>query len=673
MQRLLTFTIVAWLTTTAATAQPKPGTGPASSSAPTLTTPVSLGLTRGTATDLTLTGTNLAGADRVVVEGLDTPFKITLPEKSADEKQLKVRCEVPSSVPIGLYRIRIATPWGISNFRPLCIDTFPEVEDDGKNTKKDAAQRVTLPCVVRGSVTAESADYYRFSVRAGQSLTLDCFARRLGSSLDPVIILHDARTGRELPSLYADDTPGLQADSRIVHTFKSDGEYLIEVRDATYRGGADFVYRLRLSEAPAATLAFPPVVESRKETEVRLVGPSVDGVEPFRVRCLTSSSLIPVRHGQPGWPVSVLGSTVPQLVEQEPNDTLKQAQRVTMPVGISARFAMKSDKDHYVFAAKKGQKILAECQTYELLAPTEVDLRVTDAKGNEVVRSDPQKLAARVEFTASEDGDFTIAAEHLNYLFGPNEIYHLTIRTAQPEWSVTLGTDTVSVPGDGITLIPIIGVTRLHGFNEPIQLAAEPLEGSLTIPPTANPTAAAPLYLAVSASKTASKIPTTVEVAAKNDGKEPSRRALCTEIVRSGMGGITVLPPEWNSRIAVTHIPKAPFRVTSEPKLFVTAGATVKWTVTASRDEKFDAELTVSILGLPANVTAKVKPVAKGEKNVTWDLTADAKAVAGVSDCYLRASAIIDGKERVSIAGPYPLTVLAAKKDEPKKETPKKK
>ena len=64
------------------------------------------------------------------------------------------------------------------------------------------------------------------------------------SSVSRIVVLHDAKTKRELVDLYADDTPGLQGDCRLSHTFKDAGEVLVEVRDTT-RGGSTGLDRRR--------------------------------------------------------------------------------------------------------------------------------------------------------------------------------------------------------------------------------------------------------------------------------------------------------------------------------------------------------------------------------------------------------------------------------------------
>ena len=54
------------------------------------------------------------------------------------------------------------------------------------------------PCVVIGQVSAESSEFFKFTVAAGQRLSFEVLGRRLGSALDPWIKLYDAKSGREL-------------------------------------------------------------------------------------------------------------------------------------------------------------------------------------------------------------------------------------------------------------------------------------------------------------------------------------------------------------------------------------------------------------------------------------------------------------------------------------------
>src|SRR5579883_2418043 len=214
---------------------------------PTLTTPAALGLTAGAPpVEFTFTGTNLADAVAVWTTAPGVTF--TVPPGQTDAGKLKVKAEAKQPAPVGVYQVRVATKYGVSNFRPFCLDALPEVAEKDGNGKKETAQPVPVPCVVTGTAAAEASDFFRIAVRPGQTLTVEAVGRRLGSPLDPVIVLHDAKTGRELPGLYADDTPGLQSDARVTHTYPDAADVLVEIRDSTYRGGPDFGYRLRVGE-----------------------------------------------------------------------------------------------------------------------------------------------------------------------------------------------------------------------------------------------------------------------------------------------------------------------------------------------------------------------------------------------------------------------------------------
>ncbi|HTV67315.1 MAG TPA: hypothetical protein VMF90_02155, partial [Rhizobiaceae bacterium] len=181
---------------------------------------------RGTTLDLTLTGNNLAGP-----AGLRTSFpaKATIPSEGnngKDNSKLLVRLEVPKDAPLGFHSIRLATRRGMSNLRLFCIDDLAQLSEAATNHTPSTAQAVSVPCVVVGKADAETTDYFKFRVMAGQRLSFEILGRRLGSQFDPQLQLLDAN-GRELPGAYSNDAPGLQTDARLTYTFKTAGEYLV--------------------------------------------------------------------------------------------------------------------------------------------------------------------------------------------------------------------------------------------------------------------------------------------------------------------------------------------------------------------------------------------------------------------------------------------------------------
>src|SRR5262245_7567709 len=385
--------------------------------APTLAAPFPFGVQRGTSLELTLTGTNLNDPTAVSVS---FPAKVEIvPEKKdgkelKDPAKLKVKLEVPGDAPVGFHTLRVATKNGISNSRVFCVDELPQVNEADTNRKKESAQAVPVPCVVVGRTDAEASDFFKISVKAGQRVCFEVLGHRLGSPIDPIILLHDAKTGRELPGLYSDDAPGLQTDARISHTFKEAGDYVVEVHDTTHRGGPEFYYRLRIGDFPLALTPFPLALKRGTKAQVSFTGPDIEGVSPIEVAAPTDPS-VPVCYATPrraggaaGWPVPVLLADFDQLAEQEANNDPAKPQRLPVPGGVTGRFLDKGDLDHFVFTAKKGVKYSVIAETYEVGSPAEVYLSLKKVGGAEVGKSNPQQPTARIDYTPDADGDLLI-------------------------------------------------------------------------------------------------------------------------------------------------------------------------------------------------------------------------------------------------------------------------
>ncbi len=648
---------------------------------PMLTTAANLGLKPGTTTELVLTGTNLTD-----VTGIWTSFpaKTTIPEGQKDATKLTVKIDLPGDTPIGLYTYRVATKTNISNTKPLCVDTLPQVVETDKNRIKSTPQTVPNPCIVVGKADVEASDFFRFPVQSGVPVTLEVLGRRLGSPIDPVLLLYDA-TGKELAGIYADDTPGLQSDARITYTPKQSGELIVELRDTTYRGGADFVYRLRIGNFPGVTTAFPLAIERGKKAEINFSGPNAKGLisvsltAPKDPAITTLYATPKTSDGLAGWPVPVMISNVPQLTEQEPNNDIATANTITVPCGISARFTEKNDLDHFRFAAKKGEKFTVTALTYGVNAPTEVLMRILDAKGAELAKSNPQQALTRVDFTAPADGDFIIACEHLNYLAGPSEVYWLQVQPASPDFTITLGLDRIEVPVGGVGLLPITGIAKLNGFNVPIELSvdSESLSGKLTVPAAANLLPATPLYMVVTTKPDAKPGPhiVTLQATAKVDGKDVTRFGQVTEVVKAAFAGLPNPPPELSTQLAVAITPEPPFTLTvtfDTPE--AAPGTTLKGKVVANWTKNFTGGIVdVYSLVLPANVTTRVKRISSGTNEAELELTLAANATLGTNQVIFRGFARYGDKDIAVIAPPVTITVIAAKKkEEPKKDEKKK-
>jgi hypothetical protein len=600
---------------------------------------VPLGAQRGSTIELTLTGTNLAGPT-----GLWTSFpaKVTIPtdkNNGKDNASLRVQVEVSHDAPLGFHTLRLATTRGLSNFRLFCIDDLPQVMEVDTNRSRTTAQAVPVPCVVVGRADAEIADYYKVSVKAGQRLSFEVLGRRLGSALDPQLTLLDPRTGRELPGGHNNDSPGLQADPRLTYTFKDAGDVLVEVRDTMWRGGADFWYRLRIGDFPCATTPIPMAARRGSQVTVSFAGPTVDGVAPIEVSVPTDPSVNTIwlapkgANGLHGWPVPLAVSDLEELVEQEPNNGPGHANRLPVPCGITARFLEHGDVDHFVFAAKKGQRYTIEAQTHELNSPTEVYMTLKDVKGNQLAVSNPA-VAPRMDFIAPADGDVILVVEHLLYASGPSETYRVTVTPFEPSFDLTLGITRFDVPPGAATPVTLF-VTR-HDYVGPINVSVvghPDFSGHATIPmgqPAAPQQPAATLFLSAEPGSQPGPYTVTLRGSATINGKTVIRYVNLHSVVSQKLAGLAYPPGQLLSQVGVAVTEKPPFTLTARldyPE--GTRGQPVPVTILATRAAGFVDEIALTAAGLSPTLAPALKNIPSGQNEVKVVLQPAANAPAG--------------------------------------------
>jgi hypothetical protein len=610
--------------------------------APTLAISGPCGMQRGTKLEILFTGTNLADPTQFWTS---FPARVTIPtdnNNGKDNAKLRVVLEVPKDAPLGYHAVRLATTRGLSNFRLFCIDDLPQVPEVETNRTRATAQSVPVPCVVTGRADAEASDYFKIHVRAGERVSFEILGRRLGSAFDPQLTLYEAQTGRDLPGGHANDSPGLQTDARLTYTFKNAGDYVVEVRDVLYRGGADYCYRLRIGDFPCATTTVPMAARRGSRGSVRFAGPLVDGVPPVEVVAPPEPQTACVWvtpqavNGLSGWPVPLALSDFDELVEQEPNNEPTKANRLPVPCGVTGRFQESADVDQFVFAAKKGQRLVIESQTHEFGSPTEVYLVLRDAKGNQLAASNPA-AASRIDFTPPADGDYFLAVEHLLYSGGPSESYRITVRPYEPGFSLALGLDRFDLPQGGVVPIGVFATRRDYAGPIEVSLIGHAgLGGQLTIQagqasPPNQPTGL--LFARSQGSPSELPLgvyPCLVQGKATVGGKELVEYASVRAAVSQNLGNLPFPPPSLLDQVAIGVSEKPPFTLAArldQPEGI--RGSPLKLTLVATRAQGFDEEISIAALNLPPNVAAALKNIPKGQTEVQVQLNPAANAPLG--------------------------------------------
>jgi hypothetical protein len=158
------------------------------------------------------------------------------------DSQVEIEVSVPAGF-AGDILLVVVTPAGESAPHRVLLDAQSVVHEKEPNNSFAQAQPVLLGQTVAGVIDgAPDLDVYRFEGKAGQKITLEVLASRLGSPLDSHLTLYDPQ--RQI--LATNDDSGDSLDSRIETTLPRDGVYYIGLIDVHDQGGPLFVYRLQL-------------------------------------------------------------------------------------------------------------------------------------------------------------------------------------------------------------------------------------------------------------------------------------------------------------------------------------------------------------------------------------------------------------------------------------------
>lgn len=333
------------------------------------------GLSAGSTIEVTLTGPDLEGCEKLHFDhsGLSAEF--------VKERTFKITAA--DDLPRGTYDVTAVGRFGVTNPRVLQIThRLADVAEVEPNNTLAMPQVVNLNVAINGTGDGNNRDVYRLPLKAGQRVSFDCHSARLESEMDPLLIVFTA-DGQQVAS----NSDYYGRDPFIDLAVPVDGDYCIEVRDLTYRGGHP--YRLLIHDQPHVENVFPRAVTAGQTVELTALGSNLgDGAEPaglniegvphfrrrfsytapndilplglFRERVhtlqhsviptaatctITGEQILPFQTD----PCVLLITDQATSTEVEPNDTKEQPQSLALPAIVSGRFDQPRDADWYVF------------------------------------------------------------------------------------------------------------------------------------------------------------------------------------------------------------------------------------------------------------------------------------------------------------------------------------
>ncbi len=208
---------------------------------------VPLSVKPGATTKLLIRGLSLEQASEVKAAGaveakLKSKGKATLPanQEASIYGDTQVEVEIKTAAgATGDLALEIVTPAGTAP--ALRIPVAAAVAEKEPNGGFAQAQELEPGRQVEGAIGGpKDVDVFKLAGKAGETWTIEATAARLGSPLDPVLLVHDA-AGRQLA--LADDAPAGR-DPVLRLSIPADGVYFVSLLDAHDTGGATHAYLL---------------------------------------------------------------------------------------------------------------------------------------------------------------------------------------------------------------------------------------------------------------------------------------------------------------------------------------------------------------------------------------------------------------------------------------------
>jgi len=615
----------------------------------------------GQTTTLKLSGGNLVNTTQIwtsfPAQAVLTP---NVANNNANAAEVTYDLNVPADAPPGLHGLRAVTRGGVSNLYFVFVDDLKSVAQTKPNDKPENAQVVAVPCAVDGQVDSLTRNYYKFTAAAGQKLTIEVWARRLGSPLDPILRLLDP-AGKQIE--LSDDAVGLFGDSRLTVTCPVAGDYVVELRDIRFQGGDPFKYRLRIGDFPAVNVPFPLSVPRGVSTAIAFAGKDLAGLLPPNVQSsapsldwLTLGAKYPEGTSSG---LTILGvSDSVEFIEQEPNNDAEHANPVELGQGLNGRFEQPLDVDRFTFNAAKGQAFTFSAITRQQGSPADLNLRLLKADGAQLAAAedfDPLE-DGRISFTFPEDGKYTLVATDLHGRGGSEFAYRIAVKPAGPLARLQLSADSLSVPQEGVALVTV--TAQRHGYAGRIQLKLRNAPEGISLPETLIPAGKDAITATITSSGGLNQgsLALTQIYGVLPDARNAEIPSSLITLFRTNHNNLPQSPMQLTGDLALASSPRPPYVLrTNTQQIQLAKGLSYPVKVNALRAAEFNEAIPLATEpakdALPAGVTAALKPVEAQQNQAEIVFAADDKAAPGTYNVVLAGAAKL-GDQTIAQAAP---------------------
>ena len=412
----------------------------------------------------------------------------------------------------GRREIRVITQRGISNALPFYVGQVPEVARkpmkacqkpvlgkeylaQRKRPPEEEEMRITVPCTMNGQVAAGEVNRYRFQASKGQRLVISAKARELvyyvadgvPGWFQAVLKLCDSG-GKELA--YNDDFR-FDPDPVLFFEVPADGEYVLTINEALFRGRESFTYRLTIGELPFVTSIFPLGGRAGEPVEIEMNGWNLGKatLAPPPKEAKPGHHLIAATDGKlVSNYVPFALDTLPECLDTESNNEPSKAQKVVLPIIVNGRADRPGEWDVFEVEGKAGETIVAEVHARRLGSPFDSFVKVTGADGKIIALNDDHYDAASglntdhadsyLMVKLPADGKYFIHLGDTRRHAGKEYAYRLRISQPQPDFELRLIPSRIVIRSKASASVTVFAI-RKDGFDGPIKLSFKDLPAGL--------------------------------------------------------------------------------------------------------------------------------------------------------------------------------------------------
>ena len=522
------------------------------------------------------------------------------------------------------YRLRTAT--GFGPLATLRITPFPVIrvgEDEANSPAR--AKKLPLNVSVAGILAShEDEAYFAVELKKGQRFSAEVEGVRLGRGPIDLCLRLTSPEGTVLAEV--DDTPLYRQDPFLSLIAPQDGIYQIRIAQAGEGRDAE-PYVLHVGDFARPAAIFPLGGQAGQRLRVQHRNPNgVSEATQELVLPTTPGTIDFFAQSDPKAPAAPTAQpfrvcAYPSIDETaDAADPRKAPRAERWPVAFNGIITRPEERDHFRFAAKKGDIVEIHVYAWRLGSPLDSLLQVFDPDGRLLGQNDDDATHdSRLRLTIDADGDHVVRISDKRLAGGPLYAYRVEIDRPLPQLTAFLPTaarksqtgNALAVP-QGNRVLAYLGVQR-RDVEGPVTLTPGTMPQGTRMSAVRIPADHYLMPVVLEADADAPLAGALVPLTARSQRWTGGFRQV-VDLARGPGDGDAALHSVEVDRLAIAVRSPVPYRVfVVPPATGLTADGMLEVRVRVERDKGFNGALDVSLPLMPPGVEGPAKQTIAAE------------------------------------------------------------